>query len=77
MELSEDENDNEYNFMNIHRDTALKTLIFSMVFYIISSPIIIYKLSNLLAPTIDVLFVQTLLFAISYYIIQLNLISKT
>lgn len=66
-------NEDEYNFMNIHKEIGLKTLIYSMVFYIITSPIITYKLSKLLPPTIDILIVQTFLFALSYYLIQINL----
>lgn len=73
---SEQNNDDEYNFMNIHRDIGLKTIIIAMLFYIVSSPIIIYKLSKLLPPTIDILLIQTLLFAILYYIIQINLIDN-
>lgn len=65
--------EDEFNFMNIHRDIGLKTLIFAMIFYIVSSPIIVYKLSKMLPPTIDIILIQTILFAVIYYCVHMYL----
>ena len=56
------------------KDIALKTLLFSMVFYVVNSKLMLKFLSCLNNyPWIEVNFVQSIIFALIFYIISVNL----
>ena len=58
----------------IVKDIALKTLLFSMVFYVVNSKLMLKFLSCLNNyPWIEVNLVQSIIFAIIFYIISVNL----
>ena len=67
--------DIEEGFHNIlNRDLALRALLFSMVFYIVSSPVVIYHIKKRLPVNlVETLIVQALLFGILFYIINSHL----
>ena len=63
-----------YKINFLVKDVALKALLFSMVFYIINSSIVLKLLTCLdKYPWIEKNFIQAILFAIFFYIISINL----
>ena len=66
-------NDVEEGFSAVNKDIALKGLLFAMVFYIVSSPVIIQSIEQYLPKTIETLLVQSILFGIVFYLISINL----
>jgi hypothetical protein len=58
----------------IVKDTALKALLFSMVFYIMNSPLVIKLLQCLdKYQFIEKNFIQSILFGLVFYMISVNL----
>jgi hypothetical protein len=63
------------NFENniINYDIALKTLLFTIIFYILTNPIIIYYLKEIFGKNIEINIIQTIIFAILFYTLMNNL----
>ena len=51
----------------------LKTILFSMLFYIINSPVVSHLLARNMRNIIDINLLQTLLFALGFYLMTLYL----
>jgi hypothetical protein len=56
--------------MKINQDVALKSIIFGMVFYIISSPMFIIMTDKYIPNNFSSIIVRTILFAMIYYLIE-------
>jgi hypothetical protein len=65
----------EEGFQNsfINYDVALKTMLFTIIFYILTNPMIIYYLKQIFGKNLDINIIQTLLFCILFYILSNNL----
>jgi|SaaInlStandDraft_5_1057022.scaffolds.fasta_scaffold533379_1 hypothetical protein len=60
-------------FVPIQTNILIKTILFSLVFYIISNTLIFNYLKLKLPRNIDINLIQTLIFALLFYIINVNL----
>lgn len=54
----------------INQDVALKSIIFGMVFYILSSPMFIIMTDKYIPASFSGIIVRTILFAMIYYLIE-------
>lgn len=54
----------------INQDVALKSIIFGMVFYILSSPMFIIMVDKYIPYNFSGLVVRTIIFAMVYYLIE-------
>ena len=54
-------------------DLALKSLLFALLFYVVSSPVIYDYLNRNLPKGLEVLAIQSVMFALSFYLINLYL----
>jgi hypothetical protein len=70
--IKEYENELE-GFSIINKELALKTILFTMLFYIVNTPLIINLFSKYVPHSIELLLVQSIIFGLFYYIISLNL----
>jgi hypothetical protein len=57
----------------INYDTALKTLLFTIIFYILTNNMTIYYLKELFGKNLDINIIQTLLFGILFYFLMSNI----
>jgi hypothetical protein len=57
----------------INYDIALKTLLMSIVFYILTNNMVIYYLKQVFGKNLEVNIIQTLLFAILFYSLMSNI----
>jgi hypothetical protein len=57
----------------INYDTALKTLLMAIIFYILTNNMIIYYLKQIFGKNLDVNIIQTLIFAIIFYTLMSNI----
>ena len=55
---------------NMDRELALRTLLFTLVFYLIASPQTAEMFYGLLPNSIDILIVQSLLFSLVFYLVS-------
>lgn len=65
-------NENE-GFSYLNEDIVLRTILFSMLYYIISSKVVYHLLSTNIRNLVDIPLLQTLLFALFFYLISLHL----
>lgn len=56
--------------MKINQDVALKSIIFGMVFYIMSSPMFIIMTDKYIPNNFSGIMIRTVLFAMVYYLIE-------
>lgn len=64
-------NSNNSNLVN--KDTALRALLFAMLFYILSSPLIAVAVNKVAPFHIEVQLVNAIIFGILFYIISVNI----
>jgi len=67
------QNDEESDFVILNQDLALKSLLFALLFYVVSSPVIYDFLNRNLPKGLEVLAIQSVMFALSFYLINLYL----
>ena len=67
------QNDEETDFVILNQDLALKSLLFALLFYVVSSPVIYDYLNRNLPKGLEVLAIQSVMFALSFYLINLYL----
>ena len=67
------QNDEESDFVILNQDLALKSLLFALLFYVVSSPVIYDYLNRNLPKGLEVLAIQSVMFALSFYLINLYL----
>lgn len=60
-------------FSYLNEDIVLRTILFSMLYYIISSKVVNHLLSTNIRNLVDISLLQTLLFALFFYLISLHL----
>lgn len=60
-------------FVPVQTNIMIKTLLFSLLFYILSNTLIFNYLKVKLPRNIDINFIQTLLFGLVFYLISINL----
>jgi hypothetical protein len=60
-------------FSYINEDVILRTILFSMLYYIISSKVVYHILSKSIRNLIDIQLLQTFIFAIFFYLISIHL----
>lgn len=60
-------------FSYLNEDIVLRTILFSMLYYIISSKVVYHLLSTNIRNLIDISLLQTFLFALFFYLISLHL----
>lgn len=60
-------------FNTLNKDIALRALLFAMVFYIVSSPVIVNAIESRLPHNLETVLVQAILFGITFYLISTNL----
>lgn len=60
-------------FSYLNEDIVLRTILFSMLYYIISSKVVYHLLSTNIRNLVDISLLQTLLFALFFYLISLHL----
>ena len=65
-------NENE-GFSYVNEDIILRTILFSMLYYIISSKVVYHLLSTNIRNLVDIPLLQTLIFALFFYLISLHL----
>lgn len=65
-------NKNE-GFSYLNEDIVLRTILFSMLYYIVSSKVVYHLLSTNIRNLVDIPLLQTLLFALLFYLISLHL----
>jgi hypothetical protein len=63
----------EEGFSIYNKDIGLKTLLFSMLFYIIISKYVITIIKKNIPASFEVEFIQAIVFGIAFYIININL----
>lgn len=65
----------EEGFQNgvINYDIALKTLLFGIIFYILTNNMVIYYLKQIFGKNLDVNIIQTLVFSLLFYILMTNI----
>ena len=63
----------ETDFVILNQDLALKSLLFALLFYVVSSPVIYDYLNRNLPKGLEVLAIQSVMFALSFYLINLYL----
>lgn len=74
MEKLDYEDELEEGFTNLNQDIALKAIIFSMLFYIIDSKLIIKLICNYLPVKLfGAELLKSLLFGIIFYVISVNI----
>lgn len=57
----------------INYDIALKTLLMGIIFYILTNNMVIYYLKQIFGKNLDINIIQTILFALIYYILMSNI----
>jgi hypothetical protein len=63
----------ESKFTELNKDVALRALLFAMVFYILSSPVIAIYINKYSPLKIEVQLVNAIIFALLYYMISINI----
>ena len=69
----DDEFDDNDGLFKINNQLFLKAILFSMVFYIVSTPLLKLEIKKVIPPFIDIHLFQSLLFGSIYYIISIYL----
>jgi hypothetical protein len=64
---------NQIEGFSVDREIALRSLLFTLVFYLLASPQTAELFYGLLPKSIDVLIVQALLFSLVFYLVSLYL----
>jgi len=62
-----------FNNNNLNYDILLKTLLFTIIFYILTNNMIIFYLKTIFSKNIDVNIIQTLIFSLLFYLLMSNL----
>ena len=70
-EVSHDDTLEGFNTLN--KDIALRALLFAMVFYIVSSPVIVQAIESRVPHNLETVLIQAILFGITFYLISTNL----
>lgn len=74
QEIKENFENNQSIFTNFNKEVALKTVLFSMLFYIINNPLVYKYLSKYhFILSTDINLFATLIFGVLYYIISYNI----
>jgi hypothetical protein len=73
VEVNNDSDLEDDGLFKIDNQLFLKAILFSMVYYIISTPLLKLELKKSIPPFIDIHFFQTLLFGCIFYIISIYL----
>ncbi len=73
VEINNDNDIENEGPFKIDNQLFLKAILFSMVYYIISTPLLKLELKKSIPPFIDIHFFQTLLFGCIFYIISIYL----
>jgi hypothetical protein len=60
-------------FVPVQTNILIKTILFALLFYIISNTLVFNYLKIKLPRNIDINLIQTLIFALIYYLISINL----
>ena len=60
-------------FSYLNEDIILRTILFSMLYYIVSSKVVYHLLSTNIRNLVDIPLLQTVIFAIFFYLISLHL----
>jgi hypothetical protein len=63
----------ELDFGELNKDVALRALLFAMVFYILSSPVIAIYINKVSPFKIEVQLINAIIFALLFYIISINI----
>ena len=64
---------NQIEGFSMDREVALRSLLFTLVFYLIASPQTAELFIGFLPKSVDVLIVQSLLFSLIFYLVSLYL----
>tara|TARA_B100000902_G_C26814175_1_gene670686 strand:- start:272 stop:589 length:318 start_codon:yes stop_codon:yes gene_type:complete len=73
VEINDDSDLENDGIFEINNQLFLKAILFSMVYYIISSPLLKLELKRHIPTFIDINFFQALLFGTLFYLISINL----
>lgn len=73
VEINDDSDLNDDGIFEIDNQLFLKAILFSMVFYIISTPLFKLELKKNIPSFLDIQFFQSLLFGCTFYIISIYL----
>lgn len=65
--------DSKEGFSYLNEDIILRTILFSMLYYIVSSKVIYHLLQTNIRNLVDIPLLQTFLFAIFFYLISIHL----
>ena len=63
----------EEPFTYLNNDLILKTILFGMLFYIVNNPVISHYLTKNFRNLVEVNLLQTVIFAMGYYVMSLYL----
>jgi hypothetical protein len=73
MAYKTNKNQNQIEGFSMDREVALRSLLFTLVFYLIASPQTAELFIGFLPRSVDVLIVQSLLFSLIFYLVSLYL----
>lgn len=62
-----------FSISYLNSEIVLKTILFSIIFYIITNNMFIYTLKSIFGKNIDINIIQTILFCLVYYILNISL----
>jgi hypothetical protein len=62
-----------FNTNYINNELLLKTLLFGIIFYILTNNMMIYFLKNIFGKNIEINLIQTMLFVLIYYFLNISL----
>lgn len=69
-----DDNINEpFSVSYINSEIILKTILFSIIFYILTNNMFLYMLKSIFGKNIDINIIQTIIFCLVYYILNISL----
>lgn len=67
------QNKQQIESFSVDKEVALRSLLFTLVFYLIASPQTADLFMNYLPRSVDVLIVQAIMFSLVYYLVSLYL----
>lgn len=62
-----------FNSSYVNSEIVLKTILFGIIFYILTNNMFIYVLKNTFGKNIDINIIQTIIFSLIYYILNIAL----
>ena len=68
--MSQNKNGQQIEAFSMDRELALRSLLFTLVFYLIASPQTAELFNGLIPRSVDILILQSLLFSLVFYLVS-------